>query len=325
MIPIIAIHPQDSQNCTFDTSVSNQIHDAARKYGFFILRNHGIPSEIIERVFGVSEAFFNQKLERKLSLKNSTGGHGYVGVGQEKLDGRSFDKKEALNIRWSYRHALYKEFNDIDQNFEAHALMDEFWYKCQDICTLILECMTKELGISDRDFFSSKHRDSGSSATTLRLLHYDPIESNDLVDSCIIRAGTHSDYGSLTLLFQNSQGGLQVKLDDGSFLDVPGTNLNDIVVNIGDLLQFWTGNVYKSAQHRVIAKNLAPERYSIAFFLHPEDNVSLDMVNVNEKIDEKKSAQCEEENKRMMKLIEGKNSLTAAEYLELRLNRSHVS
>jgi isopenicillin N synthase-like dioxygenase len=89
-----------------------------------------------------------------------------------------------------------------------------------------------------------------------------------------VRAGEHTDYGSITLLFQDDRGGLQVKSPNGTFVDatpIPGT----VVVNAGDLLARWSNDTIKSTLHRVVEPpapeegDVHPARYSIAYFCNP--------------------------------------------------------
>ena len=104
-----------------------------------------------------------------------------------------------------------------------------------------------------------------------------------------IRAGAHSDYGSITLLFRlPSQPGLEILTPEGEWATVPvdpepGSNSKDlpILVNIGDLLSYWTNGLLKSTVHRVIfpkhddGPSGEQDRYSIAYFCHPEDAAEL--------------------------------------------------
>lgn len=117
---------------------------------------------------------------------------------------------------------------------------------------------------------------------TLRLLHYPAVSKSVFkVNPNQVRTGAHSDYGSITLLFQDDVGGLQVKSPKGTWVPatpVPGT----IVVNAGDLLARWSNDMIVSTKHRVIqpppkpddnndedSKAMYPSRYSIAFFCNP--------------------------------------------------------
>ena len=141
-------------------------------------------------------------------------------------------------------------------------------------------------------WFSSRHsRTLGPSGCTLRLLYYPSISPDlDYQPEVDIRAGAHSDYGSITLLFQRpSQPGLEILTQSGQWSAVPvfppGTE-NDpsppILVNIGDLFSYWTKGLFKSTIHRVIfpkeARAGGEDRYSVAFFCHPANSTILEPV-----------------------------------------------
>ena len=183
----------------------------------------------------------------------------------------------------------------------------------------ILNALEAAFGIND--VFVQKHRIHEPSGTTLRCLYY-PI-ANSIDGENIIRAGAHTDYGSLTLLFVKDEvQGLQVfnsELQEfTSVKPIPGT----LIVNTGDLLEFWTNGFIKSAIHRVSFIENSP-RYSIAYFFHAEDDAVLhplkglaangrmvskhhehsDLYTVKEDVDQ---------------------SMTAKEHLMARLSQSHI-
>lgn len=135
------------------------------------------------------------------------------------------------------------------------------------------------------DFLSKAH---GGESYRMRLIKYPPVEMTpppDGDDTPDIRAGAHSDYGSLTLLFRqpSDQGGLQVLLPEasdgeGQWLDVPCMK-DAIVVNIGDALEFWTAGRLRSTVHRVAYPRSAREnvaRLSIPVFIQPDRSVVLE-------------------------------------------------
>lgn len=121
---------------------------------------------------------------------------------------------------------------------------------------------------------------------TLRLLHYPSTPASTFAANTLqVRAGEHTDYGSITLLFQDTRGGLQVKSPDGSFVNatpIPGT----VVVNAGDLLARWSNGRIKSTLHRVVEPPLGereevlvhPARYSLAYFCNPNFDMTIEAI-----------------------------------------------
>lgn len=147
-----------------------------------------------------------------------------------------------------------------------------------------MQAFSEGLQLSDVNYFSSKHSIETNTTTTLRFLHYiatNHENMNPSKDGKSIRCGRHSDYGTLTLLFQNGVAGLEV-LNPASILTgveeyIPvEPKENHIVVNIGDLLQLWTSSFLLSAQHRVVGHSQGDQdRYSIAYFWHANEDVLL--------------------------------------------------
>lgn len=199
----------------------------------------------------------------------------------------------------------------------------KFQQACQQLCLRILFHFAQALSISP-DWFTSRHdQTAGKSGTILRVLYYPALRS--AIDASIddIRAGAHSDYGSITLLFQlPGQPGLEIRTADGSWTSVPVDPTNNlsrgkplpILVNIGDLLEDWTAGLLKSTVHRVVfpaeAKD-AGDRYSVAYFCHPLDDVLLEPVP---------STLVEQ---RVKKKTEQERVITAREHLMNRLAASY--
>lgn len=183
----------------------------------------------------------------------------------------------------------------------------EFQNACYDLCSKILESFAIALEI-DKDWFTSRHDlTKGPTGSVFRLLYYPAaLKTQDEVD---IRAGAHSDYGSITCLFQlPGQPGLEIKTPSGEWMAVPVDPLGSgkieelpILVNIGDLLEDWTAGLLKSTVHRVVfPKDDGGDRYSIgksrksagdvlaivrrtdclvtAYFCHPLDEANLEPV-----------------------------------------------
>jgi isopenicillin N synthase-like dioxygenase len=146
-----------------------------------------------------------------------------------------------------------------------------FFEECKSLHVEVMRAIAVGMGI-DESWFDG-YTDVGDN--TLRLLHYPEVKKNVFQENKLqVRAGEHTDYGSITLLFQDNRGGLQVKSPQGTFVDatpIPGT----VVVNAGDLLARWSNDTIKSTLHRVVEPpapgegDVHPARYSIAYFCNP--------------------------------------------------------
>jgi isopenicillin N synthase-like dioxygenase len=168
----------------------------------------------------------------------------------------------------------------------------------------------------------------------MRLLHYPSLSSEvDYQPDVDIRAGAHSDYGSITLLFQRpSQPGLEILTPDNNWAPVPvfppdyktSTTLPPILVNIADLLSYWTNGLLKSTIHRVIfpkdARRGGEDRYSIAYFCHPANDTEL--VAVPSKMVQERSFS-ENEKVGHGGGVDDKKAMTAAEHLHKRLEATY--
>lgn len=206
---------------------------------------------------------------------------------------RTGDFKEAMN---------FDEFKDgkaqqpLPPSLAPHeAEIGHFASLCNKTCNRILKLLALGLQIPN-DFFTSRHDpQNGPTGCILRYLYYPSIFSpatSSYQHDVDVRAGAHSDYGSITLLFQRpGQPGLEIRTPDGSWAPVPVQpgNAEDasaytfppILVNIGDLLSYWTDGLLKSTIHRVVfplSEQRSPnpqDRYSIAYFCHPVDTTEL--------------------------------------------------
>lgn len=135
---------------------------------------------------------------------------------------------------------------------------------CKGVHVEVMRAIAVGMGL-DETYFDG-FVDEGDN--TLRLLHYPAVKSEVFkVNPGQVRAGAHSDYGSITLLFQDGAGGLQVRSPNGTFVDATPIE-NTCVVNAGDLLARWSNDTIKSTIHRVVEPprktDEHPARYSIA-------------------------------------------------------------
>lgn len=167
-----------------------------------------------------------------------------------------------------------------DEGKEFRSKMMDFFEQCKQLHIEVMRAIAVGMSL-DRSYFDG-FTDKGDN--TLRLLHYPPVPVSAFSKAGTVRAGEHSDYGSITLLFQDNRGGLQVMSPNGNFIDatpIPGT----IVVNAGDLLARWSSDSIKSTKHRVVQPPMPPSgdssypaRYSIAYFCNPNYDRYIDAI-----------------------------------------------
>ena len=165
------------------------------------------------------------------------------------------------------------------------AFMESFYEKAFKTELEILSALASALGVPE-DHLRSLHN---RAENEFRILHYPAIPASELSDGSATRIAEHTDFGTVTMLFQDSVGGLQVEDQRqpgaGVFRDVESSAPTDIILNIGDSLQRLTNDTFKAAVHRVTypptvkaggdGERVVPERYSVAYFGKPNRNASL--------------------------------------------------
>lgn len=140
----------------------------------------------------------------------------------------------------------------------------------QKLLTLIGKAILQPEG-----FLESRHG-GGENRSVMRITKYPSLNYFGLShqdSDPVTRIGPHRDLGSITLLFQDEQGGLEVQLDDDSWVPVPPVK-NSIVVNLGNLMRRYCNGIFKSSIHRVVSNNLSDfnDRYSVILFINPDDD-----------------------------------------------------
>ncbi|MBX9255753.1 isopenicillin N synthase family oxygenase [Desmonostoc muscorum CCALA 125] len=260
-IPVIDFSDFTNGNATTRQAVVKQIYQACHEIGFMYLQNSGISKYLIEQVFTYSKYFFNKSLEvkQKQAWSDEFSNTGYVAIERERLDpNQPGDLKEAFNV--SKQGAV-----GMDASILA------FYDSCTELANTVLQTFALALDLPE-DFFTTRHNQNNH---TLRSLHYSPLQTPPKPGQ--VRAGEHSDYGSITLLFQDDVGGLEVRTTAGEWIEAAAID-DTVIVNTGDLMQRWTNHVFCSTKHRVMIPNddrINQSRYSIAFFCHPNDDIEI--------------------------------------------------
>lgn len=257
------------------------LSDAYNNIGFVAIRNHFLTSEMQDRIYKSIIRFFSlpDSIKKKYERIELAGQRGYTGKGKEHAKGRNTgDLKEFYHVGQELsREDLEKEgypsniWPEEIEDFRENAV--EVYHALEKTGHYILNAIAIGLGVSE-DFFEEKVRKGNS---ILRPIHYYPIENPTEVPPDAVRAAEHGDINLITLLMGASAEGLQVLRKDGVW--IPITALPDqLVVNVGDMLERLTNGRLKSTIHRVInppREQMGKPRYSIPFFMHPRSEMSL--------------------------------------------------
>ena len=157
--------------------------------------------------------------------------------------------------------------NEVD-NFNN--VFDELFDQMNSLGMKLLESISLTLGLQDS--FFQKSTSKGNSL--LRLIHYPPSNNENM-----FRAREHADINLITLLIGANEPGLEVKDKSGDWIPV-SSSYEDIVCNIGDMMQLITDKKLKSTPHRVVKykSDEIKSRYSIPFFLHPSPDTNLKSI-----------------------------------------------
>lgn len=243
------------------SQLADEIYQAFCTVGFVYIKNHGIPQEKIDTIFKLCDEFFqlDYAVKQKYARPASGSGHGWVAFEREKVSlDRPADHKEAFNITEPQTHQRPWPDKEVP-NFQSE--IASFFDNCGDLSLKILHIMALGLQLENPGVFTNTHKVMASTknCTTLRLLHYPCIPQDKLIKPGQIRCGEHTDYGSITLLFQDNMPGLEV-LPIGCTEYVPAPPLpGTIVVNVADLMQRWTADQLKSTVDHVMKEMMMGE------------------------------------------------------------------
>lgn len=250
---------------------SARIGESFRRFGFAMVRDHGIDAGLVEHGWALTRAFFALPDEEKraYSREGLAGARGYTPFGREIAKGAAaHDLKEFWHVGrdlpaghslagamppniWPSRPDGFREtFSALFAEFDRAG-------------SIILSRIAAHLGLQP-DWFDAGTADGNS---VLRLLHYPPVQSGQ---TGAIRAGAHEDINLITLLLGADEAGLELLAKDGRWLTVSPPE-GALVVNIGDMLQRLTNHVLPSTTHRVRnpeGTRAGLSRYSMPFFLH---------------------------------------------------------
>lgn len=277
-IPVIDVGALQSGTRSDFVRVADQIHAAATGIGFFYISNHGVPQPLIDRAFEAGRKFFEFPLEAKRQVMINPRHRGFVPIGGANVAGRTTsDLKETFS--WGLElaendpeiasgHGLLGPNNWPAFMPELQLALYEYFTACFQCGDRLLRAIAVGLGAPD-NFFASRYRKPFARG---QIVHYPPQPPTMSSDQRGI--GEHTDFGCITLLSQDLNGGLQVQDRNGEWVKatpIPGA----MVINIGDLLERWSNDRLKSTMHRVVNSS-GRDRYSLTVFYDPSYSTIVD-------------------------------------------------
>ncbi|KAL3530107.1 hypothetical protein ACH5RR_009429 [Cinchona calisaya] len=251
-IPVVDISNWD------DPKVADSICNAAEKWGFFQIVNHGIPVEVLETVKEATRRFFALPAgeKNKHSKENSPTNNVRYGT--------SFTPKAEKALEWKDFLSLFYVSDDEAAALWPSACRNEvldFMKKSESVSRRLLEALMKRLNVKEID---ETKESLLMGSKRINLNYYPKCPEPELT----VGVGRHSDVSTLTFLLQDDIGGLYVKkLDSDAWVHVPPID-GAIVINVGDALQIFSNGRYKSIEHRVIASGIK-NRVSVPIFINP--------------------------------------------------------
>ena len=277
-IPVVDLADFTSNNPVLKQNFVTGLGQAYEEVGFAAVKNHGISDALVADMYQYTQQFFALPIETKKKYERPDlhGQRGYTTFGTEHAKGyESPDLKEFFqlgqeNSTYSTVDAQYPDNVFVSEIPDFTPTLIKAYQAFEKSGQLLLSAIALFLDLNEQ--FFDKHIEKGNSI--LRTIYYPPIVNEPL---SAIRAEQHEDINLITLLVGSSADGLEILSKQGTW--VPVTSLEDqIVVNVGDMLQRLTNNRLKSTTHRVInppREKWNTPRFSIPFFLHPRRDMSL--------------------------------------------------
>ncbi|HSQ43399.1 MAG TPA: 2-oxoglutarate and iron-dependent oxygenase domain-containing protein [Ginsengibacter sp.] len=277
-IPVVDLADFVKGNSKQKSAFVQQLGKAYEDVGFVAVKNHGIPSDLIADLYKYVQQFFSLPSEKKKKFENPelAGQRGYTSFGKEHAKGSDApDLKEFFQYGQVVEqdHQLKSEYPDNVKVVDIPGFNETFFkaYRAfEKSGKSLLQALALYLDLEEHYF--DDFIEEGNSI--VRAIHYPPITKEP---KSAIRAEQHEDINLITLLVGASADGLQILTKKNEWVNV--TSLWDqIVVNVGDMLQRLTNNKLKSTTHRVVnppRELWHTSRFSIPFFLHPKSAMSL--------------------------------------------------
>ena len=270
MIPVLDARADD---------FAAELRRASREVGFVSVVGHGIPESLFDRVRSTLRTLFAFSDEQKRALMIEPRNYrGFIPLGfftpnRVEANGDRGDQYEGFKLHWECPpdHPAMAECDLYGPNRwpaelpELEAVMTEYWAACDRAAAPMMDAFAEGLGV-DAAEFRSWH---DAPLTNMTLLHY-PAQPPA---SDAVGIHPHKDTNVITLLHPGDVPGLEVRSRDGEWL-TPDAPSDALVVNVGEMLELWSGGEFVATPHRVVNRS-GRERYSFPFFVVPRHDVTV--------------------------------------------------
>ncbi|TQV80840.1 isopenicillin N synthase family dioxygenase [Denitrobaculum tricleocarpae] len=274
LIPVIDISPlRDGSD---PLAVGKALHAASSGLGFIYIKGHGIPDSVIETARETALRFFRSNPDDKEGIRISAHHRGWLGQGGAKMqDDAKADLKESFI--WGYQaedgsvpgdHPLRGPnlWPDFLPDMQSHAMA--YFAHAHEVAHHLMRGFALGLGLDPRFFLRNSERPLSRAS----FVYYPP--QPEEMGTAQFGVGPHTDFGVLTVLCQDSVGGLQVQDVNGDWIEAPPIE-GSLIVNVGDLLARWTDHAYTSTPHRVVNSS-GRERLSLVLAFDPDPETVID-------------------------------------------------
>jgi len=296
-VPVIDLAPARNRSVAERRAVAAEIDTACRALGFLVISGHGVEPQLVRATRQAALKFFALPFEEKMRLKLPPGpSRGYFPPQSQAL-AQSLERQSPPDLKETFNIGpvdvgidAYFTANEASSFFtpnlwpeavpELQPAFTRYYREMSMLATELMRLFALGLGLPEAFFDSKVDRH----ITTFSVLHYPPLAQPPLPGQ--LRAGAHTDFGSLTILQRDeTPGGLEVFSGD-AWLKVPDI-AETFVVNLGDLMQDWTGGAWRSTLHRVVnpPDMGTAERLSMAFFHQPNWDAMISPLAVPGAID----------------------------------------
>lgn len=267
-LPLIDISDLASASAAKRAAVGAAMRAACVDKGFMYITGHGVPERLVDGTFALSRRFFDLPLAVKESydVRNAVARRGYAGIRTQAFQPGPADLKESFffgeELPMTDPRVLRGLYDHGPNQWPAELpgfrpVMYDYYEHMVALSERLLDGLALSLGLPETFFDGFKK----AAMCPIRLLHYPPPQDDSPPGE--VSFGAHTDFGGMTVLAQDAVGGLQIQDHDGRWIDATPV-AGAFVVNLGDFVQRWTNDLYRSTLHRVVSNGGA--RHSIAAF-----------------------------------------------------------